>query len=393
MTKLYSFYENSSIILSFIQQRSVAMILQIFLVSLIQITGLYASNRDTLIQKPSRHNPYRLGTCFLAETSHFLQPATLSLWEQEKQKEAQDRRDQSDSRSSIDLIQQNSYSLLNPVQQDSGLLEHRRVPDLCAVSTDPFVVQEGENNSEVVQSLYSEPSQRRRVIKPGVIKHVVVGARRPRNNVDGVQGPRVLTTFSRCDKKYLSLDYWRRADSLVLNRSDAEIREMICPGSERVVLEAMLKTFSLNIQKEEIDTLRATLFAVARCLSSQQLNDYQNGQTVAHKLTPVHWVNGIVPYFQCLGLNLTAASKEPDRYVGSTLAHNIAGLCSSPSHRDIVVRQERALKCLAYLWSIDQEHFDWLSQSRFSSTSVWDLLAKADLSEKFKHNYIRVLQK
>ncbi|HSW75950.1 MAG TPA: hypothetical protein VLG50_02835 [Candidatus Saccharimonadales bacterium] len=121
-------------------------------------------------------------------------------------------------------------------------------------------------------------------------------------------------------------------------------------------------------------------------IPQEEFNVYdEQGQTLAHKLTPAHWIPPLLTIGIEKGLDFTKPSIAPDLFPGSTLAHNVAGLLNSrvrlqnstQNSERLTLYINRSLECLYQLWQIDHgAHFniDADRKTELENCSVWDLL-------------------
>jgi|GEM_PF-1496783 len=203
---------------------------------------------------------------------------------------------------------------------------------------------------------------------------------------------------------------YRLAPGLVQQRRDVkqgsvsaviEIYKMFCnsgklglgfAGIERSALENLISNDAACFLK--IDGREDCIKAIVSSIPGEQRHAILNthnacGQTIAHKLTPVHWYRPLVVFLINSGLDVTAPTIEPDIFIGSTLAHNVAALLqrgnacgySHLSESAISGRRKRALDCLVTLWHVDQgKHFNHLSGRK--RTKVMDLIP-LDVRDEF----------
>lgn len=129
-----------------------------------------------------------------------------------------------------------------------------------------------------------------------------------------------------------------------------------------------------------VDSARKIIVAGFYKIPKDQLNIYNSqGQTIAHVLTPVHWLifSEIDPQEQ--GVNLLAKTNERDKHPGSTLAHNLAGFAWHQNSKDI---QRSIVRTLCRLYGIDEgAHFD--QRAGESRCTVWDLMDQAGILNRF----------
>jgi len=161
-------------------------------------------------------------------------------------------------------------------------------------------------------------------------------------------------------------------------------------GLERRALENLISNGALpylHIYERE-RLIKAIVVSLSAAQQQETLNGYDSqGQTFAHKMTPVHWRTSLLQFLIDRGLDVTAQTIVPDRYPGSTLAHNVAGLFrfgnACNNDRD---RYDRAMSCLRLLWCVDSgKHFECRSfANRRKSYTVFGLIPFVNREEVVK---------
>jgi hypothetical protein len=151
------------------------------------------------------------------------------------------------------------------------------------------------------------------------------------------------------------------------------------------------RRFNFQSQQEFLSALQQeqnpqTMLEILRSIPKEMLNEYNNkGQTVAHKFFRIYRKYDPVLEAAALGVDFTKPSSNNDKYPGSTIAHDIAGLLiklakSRNSNQNFI---KNKLQRLHLLWQIDNGvHFN-TKESNERQRTVWDLLEFSGLLNDF----------
>lgn len=91
--------------------------------------------------------------------------------------------------------------------------------------------------------------------------------------------------------------------------------------------------------------------------------DPVTGQAIAHALTPLHWDLDLLEKMRLNGVDFSVQSKFPDRFPGSTIGHNVAGMLLAKRNK-IRARSYSHYEYQRIQGQIDETHlfFAWLLQ-------------------------------
>jgi hypothetical protein len=149
--------------------------------------------------------------------------------------------------------------------------------------------------------------------------------------------------------------------------------------------------FNFQSQQEFMSALQQeqnpqTMLEILRSVPKEMLNEYNNqGQTVAHNFFRTDRKYNPVLEAAALGLDFTKPTNDNDKYHGSTVAHNIAGVLIKFTEKRHYKQKfiKAKLQCLHLLWQIDNgAHFN-TKESNERQRTIWDLLEFSDRLNDF----------
>lgn len=111
------------------------------------------------------------------------------------------------------------------------------------------------------------------------------------------------------------------------------------PKSEQIAIKArksqqgfdsfshIVRTFYTD-SSEQGFVKQENLFSLLPCIMPDMFNriDPQTGQAVVHALTPLYWSFDLLEAMHLHGVDFSIQTQSPDRFPGSTIGHNVAGM-------------------------------------------------------------------
>lgn len=94
-----------------------------------------------------------------------------------------------------------------------------------------------------------------------------------------------------------------------------------------------------NVDSSCMQSLSDTLTITLNKLSAEDLNCLdEKGQSIAHKMTPFNWLLDVIKVMHSKGVRFDMQTSKQDKYPGSTLAHNVAGMFRFPRSAEATAR-------------------------------------------------------